>query len=87
MAGEGGVRQEDAWEGLSTGAGSCGRGSWSSPISVTASPSPPAPSVTWCCPVWPMEVQIWCEGQGGCHARMGHTEMFTQAHRDTNLCV
>lgn len=69
------------------GAAGRGRGpapfvSWLIPVSVLLASPGAAPLG----PVWPMEVQIWCEGGVAVMHTWGHTETFTKAHRDRQVC-
>lgn len=69
------------------GAAGRGRGpapfvSWLIPVPVL----PASPGAAPLGPVWPMEVQIWCEGGVAVMHTWGHTETFTKAHRDRQVC-
>lgn len=71
--------------------GSCGRGSWSPPSVSWLVPVlmlPASPGAAQLGPNCPTEVQIWCEGRGGCHAHMGtHRDVRTGSQRHRPRCV
>lgn len=90
---KGGLRQEDAWEGLSTGAGDPWE-LWAEvvvqPHSCHGSSQSPCSQHHLAQPSWdqfvPWRFRFGVRGGVAVMHTWGHTETFTQAHRDRQVC-
>lgn len=81
-----GRAEHRGWGPLGAVGGGCGPApslSWLVPVPVL----PASPGTAQLGPVWPTEVQIWCERWSGCHAHTGtHRDVHTGSQRHSPVC-